>query len=322
MNLRSIDLNLLVFFDALITERSITGAARKVGISPSAMSHALSRLRQTFGDEILERTGRGMVPTRRALNLWESLSDALQQVQRSVEQQLEFDPRVSERSFTLRVSDYHTQCVLPRLCVRTRAEAPNVTLLVRELTEDRPGTDNPGDIQLRVGASDWGAQYRQQRLWRSPFVVAMRPGHPAAGRAMTLDLYLSLPHIAVTSVAARLVDAWLTRQGLSRRIALTLPNLAGLAAIVQNSDLCAVLPESWVRLYSAPDSLATAALPIDVDYTIDLMWRALDERDGGHRWLRQLIVDEVALVTGAADWAGASPPDRLDRVPVSAGKVA
>ncbi len=220
------------------------------------------------------------------------------------------------------MSDYHTQCVLPRLCVRIRAEAPNVTLLVRELTEDRPGTDNPGDIQLRVGASDWGAQYRQQRLWRSPFVVAMRPGHPAAGRAMTLDLYLSLPHIAVTSVAARLVDAWLTRQGLSRRIALTLPNLAGLAAIVQNSDLCAVLPESWVRLYSAPDSLATAALPIDVDYTIDLLWRALDERDGGHRWLRQLIVDEVALVTGAADWAGASPPDRLDRVPVSAGKVA
>jgi len=263
-----------------------------------------------------------MVPTQRALDLWESLSSALQQVQRSVEQQLEFDPRVSERSFTLRVSDYHTQCVLPRLCVRIRAEAPNVTLLVRELTEDRPGTDNPGDIQLRVGASDWGARYRQQRLWRSPFVVAMRRSHPAAGRDMTLDLYLSLPHVAVTSVAARLVDAWLTGQGLSRRIALTLPNLAGLAAIVQNSDLCAVLPESWVRLYSAPDSLATAPLPIDVDYTIDLLWRALDERDGGHRWLRQLIVDEVALVTGAADWAGASPPDRLDRVPVSAGRVA
>jgi len=322
MNLRSIDLNLLVFFDALISARSITGAAHRVGISPSAMSHALSRLRQTFNDELLERTGRGMVPTQRALDLWGSLSGALQQVQRSIEQQLEFDPQVSERSFTLRVSDYHTQCVLPRLCVRIRAEAPNVTLLVRELTEDRPGTDNPGDIQLRVCAGDWGAQYRQQRLWRSPFVVAMRPSHPAAGRDMTLDLYLSLPHVAVTGVGARLVDAWLARQGLSRRIALTLPNLAGLVAIVQNSDLCAVLPESWVRLYSAPDGLGTAALPFDVDYTIDLLWRALDERDGGHRWLRQLIVDEVALVTGAADWAGASPPDRLDRVPVGVLKVA
>ena len=322
MNLRSIDLNLLVIFDALMAERSIAGAARNVGLTPSATSHALHRLRQTFDDELLERTGRGMVPTQRALDLWESLSGALQQVQRSVEQQLEFDPRASERSFTLRLSDYHTQCVLPRLCVRIRAEAPNVTLLVRELSEDRPGTDNPGDIQLRVCAGNWGAQYRQRRLWRSPFVVAMRPSHPAAGRDMTLDLYLSLSHVAVTGIGARLVDARLAGRGLSRRIALTLPNLAGLVAIVRNSDLCAVLPESWVRLYSAPDSLATAALPFDVDYTIDVLWRVQDERDGGHRWLRELIVDEVARVTGAAEWAAASPPDRLDRVPVGASKVA
>jgi len=321
MNLRSIDLNLLVLFDALITERSITGAAHKVGISPSAMSHALSRLRHTFNDELLERTGRGMVPTQRALDLWGSLNGALQQVQRAVEQQLEFDPRLSERSFTLRVSDYHSQCVLPRVCVRVRAEAPNINLLVRDLTEDRPGTDDPGDIQLRVCAGDWGAQYRQQRLWRSPFVVAMRPGHPTAGRDMTLDLYLSLSHVAVTGVGARLVDAWLARQGLSRRIALTLPNFAGLVAIVQNSDLCAVLPQTWVTLYSAPDSLATAPLPFDVDYTIDLLWRVLDERDGGHRWLRQLIIDEVSLITGAADWVGANTPDRLDRVPVGTRKI-
>src|SRR5690348_2483366 len=111
MNLRRIDLNLLVFFDALIAERSITAAAHRVGISPSAMSHALQRLRQTFGDELLERTGRGMVPTTRALDLWKSVSEALQQVQRAVDEQVEFDPRVSERSFTLRMSDYQMQCV-------------------------------------------------------------------------------------------------------------------------------------------------------------------------------------------------------------------
>lgn len=321
MNLRSIDLNLLVFFDALMAERSITAAAKKVGISPSAMSHALQRLRQTFGDELLERTGRGMIPTERALDLFSLLGDALQHVQRAIEQQVEFDPRVSERSFTIRVSDYHTQCVLPRLCARIRAEAPNTSLVVREVSEDQPGTDNPGDLQLRVCAGDWGPQYRQLRLWRSPFVVAMRPDHPAAGREMTLDLYLSLPHTAVSSVRARIVDARLAGQGLSRRIALTLPNLASIVAIVQNTDLCAVLPESWVRLYAAPDSLATAALPFDVDYTIDLVWRILDERDAGHRWLRQLIVDEVALVVAASDWVEATP-DRLDRVPIGRSKVA
>lgn len=322
MNLRSIDLNLLVFFNALVTERSVTGAARKVGISPSAMSHALNRLRQTFGDELLERTGHGMVPTRRALDLWQGISVALQQVERAVEHQLEFDPAVSERGFTLRVSDYHTQCVLPRVCVRIRAEAPNVTLLVRGLSEDQPGTDNPGDIQLRVCAGDWGPQYRQQRLWSSPFVVAMRPDHPAAGREMTLDLYLSLSHVAVAGIGARLVDARLARQGLSRRIALTLPNLAGLAAIVQNSDLCAVLPKSWVGLYTVSDSLATAALPFDIDYTIDLIWRVQDESDGGHRWLRELIINEVTLVTSVADWASGGQPHRLDRVPLGKTKIA
>ncbi len=123
MNLRGIDLNLLVIFDALMAEQSITRAAHKVGITPSAMSHALRRLRQTFSDELLERTGRGMVPTQRALNLWGSVGAALQQLQRAVEQQLEFDPSTSERSFTVRISDYLVQCVMPRLCARVRAEA-------------------------------------------------------------------------------------------------------------------------------------------------------------------------------------------------------
>ncbi len=121
MNLRSIDLNLLVVFDALMTERSITGAARTVGITPSAMSHALNRLRQTFNDELLKRTGRGMVPTQRALDLWRSVSPALQQMQRAVGQQLEFDPGTSERCFTIRISDYMARCAMPpirRLCRR------------------------------------------------------------------------------------------------------------------------------------------------------------------------------------------------------------
>src|ERR1700730_15268902 len=145
MNLRSIDLNLLVIFDALMAERSIAGAARKVGITPSAMSHALRRLRDTFNDELLERTSRGMVPTQRAIELWTSVRSALQQLQRGIDQQLEFDPGTSERSFTGRVPDYLRQCAVPRLCARVRAEAPNTTLVVDFLRGDEPGSDNPGD---------------------------------------------------------------------------------------------------------------------------------------------------------------------------------
>ncbi len=319
MNLRSIDLNLLVIFDALMAEQSIAGAGRKVGLTPSAMSHALRRLRQTFNDELLERTGRGMVPTQRALELWRSVGAALEQLQRAVGQQLEFDPSTSERTFTVRISDYQTRCAMPRLCARVRTEAPNTTLIFGSLSENATGSDDPGDIQLRVCADDWGPRYRQQRLLISRLVVAMRPGGRAAGQEMTLDLYLSLPHLIVSSDGARIVDDRLARLGLSRRVAVTIPSLAGVISALEHSDLCAVLPELWLKLYCEPGRLATAALPIGaVDYTIDLIWRAQDEGDAGHRWLRQLIVDEVAACVAASEWIAGDSPDRLDRVPARA----
>jgi DNA-binding transcriptional LysR family regulator len=319
LNLRSIDLNLLVIFDALMAERSITGAAHKVGITPSAMSHALHRLRQTFGDELLERTGRGMVPTQRALDLWGPVGAALQQMQRAVEQQLEFDPGSSERSFTIRISEYADQCLLPRVCARVRREAPNTTLIVDYLLGNAPGFDDPGDIQIRVCADDWGPDYRIQHLLTSRFVVAMRSGHPAAGQDMTLDRYLSLPHLVASSVRGQVIGDRLARAGLSRRVAVTIPSLAGVIPILEHTDLCAVLPEFWLKLYSAPGRLVTAALPIaPVDYTIDLIWRVQDERDAGHRWLRRLIADEEARLLAAADWVAGDSPNRLDRAPVDA----
>jgi DNA-binding transcriptional LysR family regulator len=317
MNLRRIDLNLLVMFDALMAEQSITRAARKVGITPSAMSHALHRLRRTLNDKLLERTGRGMVPTPRALDLWRAIGAGLQQVQRAVEQQLEFDPETSERNFKIGISDYLVRCAMPRLCARVQLEAPNTTLVVDYLPGNAPGSDNAGDIQIRVCAGDWGPNYRQQRLLSNRFVVAMRPGHAAASREMTLDLYLSLPHLVVSSVGARIIDERLTRQGLSRRIAVTIPSLAGVIPILEHSELCAVLPEPWLNLYCAPGELATAALPIaGADFTIDLIWRAQDESDPGYQWLRQLIVDEMARLFAALEWVPGDTPHRLDRVPV------
>jgi DNA-binding transcriptional LysR family regulator len=289
---------------------------QQLGMTPSAMSHALHRPRQTFSDGLLERTGRGMVPTQRARDLRESVSAILQQLQRAVGEQLEFDPATSERSFTVRISDYQTRCVTPRLCARVRAEAPNTTLIIDSLPENARGSDDPGDIQLRVCADDWGPHYRQQGLLISRLVVAMRPDHRAAGQEMTLELYLSLPHLIVSSVGARIVDDRLARQGLSRRIAVTIPSLAGIISVLEHSDLCAVSPELWLKLYCAPGRLVAAALPIaGADYTIDLIWRAQDEGDPGHRWLRQLVADEVARVVAASDWVAGDSPHRLDRVP-------
>jgi DNA-binding transcriptional LysR family regulator len=322
MNLRSIDLNLLVIFDALMAEKSITRAARKVGITPSAMSHALRRLRDTFNDELIERTGRGMVPTRRATELWTSVREALQQLQHAIGEQLEFDPKTSKRSFTVRIPDYLVQCAVPRLCARVRADAPNTTLVVDYLRGEGPGSDNPGDIQLRVCADDWGPDYRQQRVLLNRFLVAMRPDHPAAGKEMTRDLYLSLEHLTTSSVGARMIDDRLIRQGLSRRIALTIPSLAAVIPVLEHSDLCTLLPEQWIKHYCAPGRLATANPPFaDSEFTLDMIWRKQDEGDAGHQWLRRLIVEEMILLLGASEWFADGSPHRLERVPVRSVKL-
>src|ERR1044071_6703536 len=128
MNLRTIDLNLLVIFEALIATRSITRAAQRVGVSQSAMSHALRRLRQTFNDEILRRRLRGTVLTQRALQLREPIQLALLDLERAIDQQLTFDPKTSERRFNLQISDYLMACLVPSGCAGSGAEGPQLSL--------------------------------------------------------------------------------------------------------------------------------------------------------------------------------------------------
>ena len=295
MNLRGIDLNLLVIFDALMTEKSITGAARKVGITPSAMSHALQRLRQTFNDELLERKGHDMVPTQYALDLAQSVHTALQQLQKAVDQQLAFDPRTSERSFTLRISPYLADSLLPRLCARVQAEAPTTALVVKLPLGYGPGFDDPGDLLLCVCSEAWGAEYRQQRMLRNRFMVAMRHGHPAAGMEMTQDCFLSLRHLIVTGNGT--INNKLAPKGRSRSIALALPSLATVIPVLEQTDLCALLPEQWIKLNCEPGRLATAPVPLaDFAFTVDMIWRSQDDDDAGLRWLRRLIVEEFAVI--------------------------
>lgn len=298
MNLRKIDLNLLVIFDALMSEPSVAAAAQKVGISPSAMSHALGRLRRTLNDEIIRRTSRGMVPTRRARQLAQRTRGILQQVGRAFSEQLHFDPKTSERSFRIRLSDYLVGCLMPRLCIRLRSEAPRLTLTVDHLPV--PGgfeTEDFGDIQIRVCSEPpTASDQRQKRLLLDRFLVAMRREHPAARRKMTLKAFLELPQVkgspAITG--ANIVDPLLARKGVHRWIALTVPSLPEVIPIVLNSDLCAILPQQWIALYTDPAKLSVHPLPAvaSVPFTVDMVWYSRDDREPGHRWLRGVIESE------------------------------
>jgi DNA-binding transcriptional LysR family regulator len=147
------------------------------------------------------------------------------------------------------------------------------------------------------------------------FLIAMRPDHPAAGEQMTRDLYLSLEHLTTSSVGARLIDERLARQGLSRRIAATIPSLAAVIPILEQSDLCTLLPEQWIKHYCAPGRLATAIPPFaDSEFSLDMIWRKQDDGDAGQRWLRQVIVEEMILLLAASELFAEGSPHRLERV--------
>jgi DNA-binding transcriptional LysR family regulator len=318
MNLRCIDLNLLVIFDALMAEKSVSAAARKVGMTPSAASHALQRLRTTFNDPLIERTPHGMQPTRRAKDLVMPVRDALQRLQHSIANHLEFEPGTAERTFNIRISDFMMGCLLPRLCARVRAEAPGVALIVDHLPKDGDAAYEPGDIQLRVEASARGPQYKSERIWHDPFVIAMRRDHPEAKSPISLDRFKELPYLSVSSVVidTRTLDALLESKGLGRSATVTIPSLAAVIPILEHSDLCTILPQRWIDLYSAPGKLATLPLPLDgIEYAVDMIWHSRDDRDAGHKWLRSLIVQEFAVLYAPTDHAERSArhsPDKLD----------
>jgi DNA-binding transcriptional LysR family regulator len=318
VNLRSIDLNLLVIFDALMTEKSLSAAARKVGMTPSAASHALQRLRDTFNDPLIERTPHGMVPTRRAKDLINPVREGLQQLKHGIGNQLNFDAATADRTFNIRISDFMMDCLLPRLCARVRAEAPGVMLVVDHLPRDGSEAYEPGDIQLRVDANVRALQYRTERIWRDPFVITMRQDHPAAKSSISLDRFMELPYLDVSSVVidTRTLDEFLESKGLSRRASVTIPSLAAVVPILEHSDLCAILPRRWISLYSAPRKLASVPLPFDgIEYAVDMIWHRRDGRDAGHRWLRSLIIEEFAVLyapTNRSTRSTRHSPDKLD----------
>jgi DNA-binding transcriptional LysR family regulator len=287
-------------------------------MTPSAASHALKRLRRTFNDPLIERTPQGMQPARRARDLVKSVRDGLQQLKLGIDHQLDFDPATAERTFNVRLSDFMIDCLLPRLCARIRAEAPGITLIFEHLSKDGSEAYEPGDIQLRIDARVSGPHYKTERIWRDPFVIALRRDHPEANVAISLDRFMELPYLNISSavIDTRPLDEILKSKGLARHVSVTIPSLAAVIPILENSDLCAVLPRRWIDLYSAPRKLAMLPLPLDgIEYAVDLVWHRGDDRDAGHRWLRSLITQEFAVLyapTKHSVRSGRHSPDKLD----------
>jgi DNA-binding transcriptional LysR family regulator len=265
MNLRAIDLNLLVALNALLTERHVTRAADSVGLSQPAMSNALARLRHIFADELLVRGAGGMQATPRAIALAEPVRQVLRQIERVLSSEDVFDPAISSRDFTIRLSDLLAFLLLPPLFALIRKEAPRLkfdtvhlspTATVEALERDEI------DLAISMGLVH-ASSIRSELLLRDRMVCVMRKGHPLTSRALTLEAFLDARHVKVSMSPTdlRFVDAALARLGLARKVALNVPHWLLVPHILRQSDLLAVMPWRFARALRQ-QRLAIRELPL------------------------------------------------------------
>lgn len=298
INLRSVDLNLLVLFDALMSERHVTRAANKIGVSQSAMSNALSRLRYVFKDELLIRTSRGMEPTPRALELGEATGAILRQTMQLMISDIEFDPANSHRNFVARMSDLASSFILPPLMERMSRVSPGVTLDIVHLSLESMIKALEGDeldIAVSIGFSGETALCSQV-LFVDRVVCVMRENHPLSAGELTVDQFLSCGHIRVTLSPTdyRFVDSVLAKQCQRRNVQMNVPHWSVVPQIVRHSDLVAVMSER-AALQMANQATVIRELPFPTDeFTWTLYWHKRYDQSPSHQWLR----DQIRAVTG------------------------
>lgn len=305
-NFRTLDLNLLRVFDEVMAERSLTRAARNLSLTQPAVSNALRRLRQTLGDELVQRSGQGMAPTPRALVIWPAVREALQQLQASLIPSA-FVPAEALTSFVLALADATAAEIIPGLIEILEREAQGVSLRVVPLTtrDPRRMLDEQA-CDLAIGyfpavTPDLTAKAQSgetmpfffQRLYDGEYVCVMRKGHPLAGGVLSLDDFCNARHMLV-SFSGRpygFIDESLAVLGRKRRVVLTVNQFFTAGRVVAHSNMLTVLPRHFVRVTGIADQLALQPLPFAVSPVhVDSLWHRRSDAQGAHVWLRQAVL--------------------------------
>jgi DNA-binding transcriptional LysR family regulator len=301
LHLGSFDMNLLVALDALLAERSVTRAAARIGISQSAGSHALARLRALTGDEILVRGRDGMVPTLRAETIAVPLRRALAEIASALSPPQAFDPKTARVRVLLGTSDYAGLVLLPRVIARLAREAPGVELRVVPIGAEPASALASGAIDMAIapfGPSDDRPGIRARRLLRDRFVCVVRSGHALAKRRLTLARFVAASHALISPRGEEggYVDDALARLGMRRRVAVAVPHFLVAPYIVASSDLVLTLAERIANLLARPLGLAVLAPPPELGlagFTMSTLWHDRTHDDPARRWLREVIAAET-----------------------------
>lgn len=283
------DLNLLFTLDALLAEGSVAGAARRLRLSPSAMSRSLARLREATGDPLLVRAGRGLVPSPRALALRERIGTLVQEAQAALRPAEALRLATLQREFTLRTREGFVENFGAALLNRITGEAPGVRLrfVPKPDRDSTPLRDGRVDLETGVVGSASGPELRTQLLFRERFVGVARLGHPLAGAPLDAARYAAAAHVAVSRGGTRAgpVDEALAAQGLQRGVAVTVAGFAEALAIARGSDLVATVPARHTA--HLRDGLWSFELPLPLaPFGVSLLWHPRMDGDAAHRWLR------------------------------------
>lgn len=293
MNLRRVDLNLLVALDALLAERHVTRAALQIGLSQPAMSNALRRLRHMMKDELLIRTPSGMEPTPRALELIDPVRQILRQAERVLEAPGQFDAANSTLRFRVRMSDVLGYLLLPGLLAALRREAPGVTLDVVHLPPvDTVTALEADDVDLAVSMDlALSPSIRSTALLDDRMVCVMSSQHVLANKRLTLARFLEQDHIkvSISPLDGRYVDSALAKMGKHRQVALNVPHWLLVPHLLSGSTMVSVLSELFAKRIS-PD-LVRHALPFScATFSWSLYWHRRYDAAPAHQWLRGVLM--------------------------------
>jgi len=314
--LATVDLNLLTVLDALLATGSVTRAARRLGVTQSAVSHSLARLREHTADALFVRVGARMVPTAYAEQLSSRVTPALAELRRALAHRDRFEPATARRVFTVIAAEYPEIVLVPPLVARAALEAPGVDVHVRRASDDELAAfaRGEGDVVLAVREAHVESM-RQRVLLDDPFVVFLRAGHPALASELTVERFAALHHVLVSprgGPKGGVVDDALRRLGLARRIVVRVPNFASALQVVAASDAVTTLPSRIATALGGAFDLAVVKLPLDVPpVRITCLWHERHHADAAQEWLRgalAAIAGEAAR--GSGNTFGASAPRR------------
>lgn len=286
------DLNLLVTLDALLTEGSVAGAARRLRLSPSAMSRALSRLRQTTGDPLLVRAGRSLVPTPRAIELRDRVHQIVDEAGAVLRPDDHIDLGTLVRTYTLRTSDGFVENFGPRLLAIVAAEAPRVRVFFLQKTDKDSAPLRDGRIDLETGVIEetTGPEVRSQALFRDRLVGVVREGHPLSRAVVTAAAYLEASHVVVSrsGVEESAVDKPFLPPGTQRAAATIVSGFSAAVSLVRASELVATVPDRHTR--NLREGLFSFPLPLNSQaFTVSMLWHPRMDSDPAHRWLRGCV---------------------------------